>query len=207
MDMTDDKKDVNRAVIIAAIIGAVAVILGALIGAYAVLVAAKIPPFYSSLSPTATPTLIASPVVPTLPSATLVLIASPSPQSTAFLGNLTGTWSGTGKDILNGKSYDTTVAVAMSAPCESGNICGQGFIPTVNCSFILTYLREDDGKFYFEEGNYMGNCGISTLDYLQLLSNGKLLFHSEGNFGVSDVIMNSVIVSLNYKQGHRIAMS
>ena len=143
--------------------------------------------------PTPTPTLTASPVVPTLLPPTAVQIAItnlPSqPTMIPFPSDLVGVWSGNGKNIVNGTSYDTSSSVTITNPCVSGNVCGQGFIPTVNCSFTLTYLREDNGRFFFEEGNYIGNCGTSKLDYLQLLSNGKLLFHSESNFGMINVIM------------------
>ncbi len=83
-----------------------------------------------------------------------------------------------------------SVAVAMSAPCESGNICGQGFISNrKSAPFILTYLRAKMiGKFYFEEGNlHMGNCGISTLDYLSS-------YYQMANYcSIPKVILRSVL--------------
>jgi len=188
--MSVDKKESNLKWFIEKIL---IPLLVALIAAYAGLVAAKVLPWPFPTSPTATPTPIASPVAPALqpPTAMQIVIANPPSQPTAipFPDDLAGVWSGTGSDIVNGTSDDTRSAVTISTPCKSGNICGQGFVPTVKCSFNLTYLREDGGKFFFDEGNYIGYCGISRIDYLQLLSNGKLLFHSEGNFGVSDVIM------------------
>ncbi len=154
-------------------------ILVALIGAYAIWVAAKIPPFYFSPSPTATPSLIESP--------------SPISRPTMSVNNIAGIWKGT----INSEDGNTHIVAVYSiqSNCAIGEICGTYDTPQLGCEGNLIFNGIGGTAFEFIEIKTGGPsyCMSNGVDRFTLYSNGQLgtsysLNGVQGNYLSSGVL-------------------
>jgi hypothetical protein len=111
------------------------------------------------------------------------------PTPTPDIANIAGTWNGTGTVNLSNGVYNATMTLTISGNCLKGQVCGQGFVPDISCTFSLIYQEKKDEKFYFSEQSISGNCGIVVEAYLEPLSNNRLLYYAKGDWGETNLIM------------------
>jgi len=87
---------------------------------------------------------------------------------------IAGTWSGTAK---NG-DFTFQVTVTIGKSCAIGSVCGPFDIPAIPCSGTFTLIGINGSTYQFQAGNFQGACTPGASDFLQLLSDGTLLYIS-----------------------------
>ena len=132
---------------------------------------------------------IASTSVPTLPPVknTQEPVIISTPQA-AF--PLEGEWTGTAK---NG-TFEMQVSLTMGSNCQVGQVCGSIDLRNVPCSAKFTLVGVENNIYEFEAGEKKGTCGVGR-DYLQILSNGTMLYTSRGDYGETTGTLVSVKAS------------
>ena len=136
-----------------------------------------------------------TPTQNTIPSPTQsnpIASQTPNPPPTISVNGLIGIWQGSGQQVFNGVSNVIFGSFTFNAPCSDGPICVDGSIQNLPCSFYLSFLSENNGKYYFQQENKDGNCGIVSLTYIQRMQNGKLLYHSEGSRGIEEMTLTGM---------------
>lgn len=94
------------------------------------------------------------------------------------IDSLLGVWTGTAQ---NNNGWDMKITISIPEPFEIGSTLGTYTIPEIPCSGILRIreIRGDTLELIAE--NKQGECGEADTDFLELLSDGTLLYVSKGN--------------------------
>ena len=103
---------------------------------------------------------------------------------------LEGGWTGNAK---NG-TFEMQVSINMESDCQVGQVCGSIDLRNVPCSAALTLVGVENNIYEFKAGEKKGTCGVGR-DYLQILSNGTMLYTSRGDYGETTGTLVSVKAS------------
>lgn len=113
--------------------------------------------------------------------------SSPSSKETSRsqalpLSALGGAWEGSTGDFV--------ITFELGNDCEIRKKCGTFSIPEFSLSGDVFIMSVDDGVYEFRTMNLSnGETSQASWEYLQLRWDGKLNYHSEGPYGVSDAIL------------------
>ena len=83
------------------------------------------------------------------------------------------------------------MSVNMKSTCQVGQVCGSIDLRTVPCSATFTLVGVENDIYEFTAGEKKGTCGVGR-DFLQLLSNGTMLYTSRGDYGETSGTLVSV---------------
>lgn len=91
------------------------------------------------------------------------------------------------------------VRVMLESECKPGDECGTFNLQTIPCSGSFTLLDEVEGIYEFKAGRKQGTCGEGR-DFLQLLSDGRLKYISQGDYGETQGVLQPEAGSANIKK-------
>ena len=134
---------------------------------------------------------------PSTPEEQVPTPTSSAPQSEIAVQGfpLAGNWSGFAR---NG-AFEMEVRVSLKTECMTGDECGSFTLQTIPCSGMFTLLNEVDGVYEFKARKKQGTCGEGR-DFLQLLSDGRLKYISQGDYGETLGILYPEAESANTKK-------
>jgi purine nucleosidase/pyrimidine-specific ribonucleoside hydrolase len=128
----------------------------------------------AACQPTQSPTTQMSQVTNTIAESN----ASQSVTSSPTRFSLTGRWSG----VATNGDYKMDAIIEFNDSCQIGEVCGHYNLLSIPCAGSYTLQKEENGKYEFSSGDYIGNCSASE-DYFQLGQDGTLGYTSRGDFG------------------------
>jgi inosine-uridine nucleoside N-ribohydrolase len=106
-----------------------------------------------------------------------------SPSEGSPIIELGGTWEG-----------DTTgnfrIIFDLAPQCELGEICGTFEIPDFSLTGDVTFVSVDGNVYEFRATNISSGQPGNEYEYLQLLEDGTLKYHTEGGGTINEGILN-----------------
>jgi hypothetical protein len=91
--------------------------------------------------------------------------------------SLLGVWTGTAH---NSNGWDMKITLSVLQPFEIGSTLGIFDIPLIPCSGTFRVMDIHDETLELKAEKLQGDCGEADSDSLELLSDGTLLYISQG---------------------------
>jgi hypothetical protein len=91
--------------------------------------------------------------------------------------SLLGVWTGTAH---NSNDWDMKITISILQPFEIGSTLGIFDIPLIPCSGTFRVINIRGETLDLKVEKQQGDCGESDIDSLELLSDGTLLYVSQG---------------------------
>jgi hypothetical protein len=94
------------------------------------------------------------------------------------IDSLLGVWTGTAH---NNNGWDMKITLSVLQPVEIGSMLGVFDIPLIPCSGTFRVINIRDETIDLRAENRKGDCGEAVSESLELLSDGTLLYTSNGD--------------------------